>query len=118
LAAVALLTVLAPGRGPHLGAATQTLRAQNAIRRDLPVAVERAGGAGQLLACGSVQTNPSEAPLAAWTLGVGMRRTESAHGNVLIQSSGEDGPALAPRRRAGYQLVAGAGTVRIFERCA
>ena len=103
-AAVALLTVLAPGRGPHLGAATQTLRAQNAIRRDLPVAVERAGGAGQLLACGSIQTNPSEAPLAAWTLGVAMRRTESADGNVLIQSERRERPGRWCRgRRRGYQ---------------
>ena len=120
LAAVVLLTALAPGRGPHLGAAAETLRAQNAIRRDLPVAVERAGGAGQLLACGSVQTNPSEAPLAAWTLGVGLRRTESAVGNVLIQSGGEDGPAPAPVPPPGsrYRLAARAGAVRIFEKCA
>ena len=114
---VAALTVLAPGRGPHLGSATDTLRAQNAIRRDLPVAVDRAGGARQLLACGAIQTNPSEAPLAAWTLDVGLLRTESSDGRVLIQSGGQDGPALAPRPRAGYQLVAGAGAVRIFEKC-
>ncbi len=115
---VAAFTVVAPGLGPHLGSAGDTLRAQNAIRRDLPVAVDRAGGAEQLVACGAIQTNPSEAPLAAWTLGVGMRRTESTDGNVLIQSGGEDGPALAPRPRAGFELVAGAGSVRIFEKCA
>jgi hypothetical protein len=114
---VAALTVLSPGRGPHLGSATDTLRAQNAIRRDLPVAVDRAGGARQLLACGAIQTNPSEAPLAAWTLDVGLLRTESSDGRVLIQSGGQDCPALAPRPRRGFQLVAGAGAVRIFEKC-
>ncbi len=119
LAAAVVLTVVAPGRGPHLGAAAQTLRAQNAIRGDLPVAVARAGGAGQLLACGAVQTNPSEAPLAAWTLGVGLRRTESADGNVLIQSGGQSDPALTPvpPAGAGYRLLAAVGAVKIFGRC-
>ncbi len=119
LGGVVLLTVLAPGRGPHLGAATQTLRAQNAIRRDLPAAVARAGGAAQLLGCGPIETNPSEAPLAAWTLGVGMLRTESPDGNVLIQSGGQGDPALAPVPPAGggYRLLAAVGAVKIFGRC-
>ena len=119
VAAVVALTALAPGRGPHLGAAIQTLRAQNAIRRDLSTAVARAGGAGRLLACGSIATNPSEAPLAAWTLGVPMRRTESATGDVLIQSVGEASPTLAPVPPAGsgYRVLSAAGVVKIFGSC-
>jgi hypothetical protein len=119
LAAVVLLTVAWPGREPDFGTASQALRAGAAIRRDLPVAVARVGGAQQLLACGSIATNPSEAPLVAWTLGVPMRRTESATGNVLIQSAGQASPTLAPvpQAGAGYRLLAAVGAVKIFGRC-
>jgi len=119
VAVVVGLTLVAPGRGPHLGAAAQTLRTQDAIRRDLPAAVERAGGAERVLACGSIATNPSDAPLAAWTLGVPMRRTESATGNVLIQSAGEGSRTRAPvpPTGAGYRLLAAVGAVKIFGSC-
>ncbi len=119
VAVVAGITVVTPGRGPHLGAAAQTLSTQAAIRRDLPPAVERAGGAERVLRCGSIATNPSEAPLAAWTLGVPMRRTESATGNVLIQSAGEGSRTRAPVPPVGsaYRLLSAVGTVKIFGSC-
>jgi hypothetical protein len=90
------------------------------LRQDLSSAVREAGGAGRLISCGSIQTNPSEAPLAAWTLGVPMLWTENPHGNVLIQSRNAGSAVLAPLlpRGRGYRLVSGVGTVRIFEKCA
>ncbi len=113
----ALLAVLAPGRGPHLGELAATLRLDANLQHDMGVAVARAGGTRRLLACGPIETNASEAPLAAWTLGVPMRTTESPRGNVLIQSPNEQDPTPAPRPSAGYRLLAGAGTVRIYARC-
>jgi hypothetical protein len=66
-----------------------------------------------------IQTNPSEAPLAAWTLHVQMRRTESADGNVLIQSANAQGAPPAPRTpdKGRYELLARVATVSILARC-
>jgi hypothetical protein len=119
LAALAVaLSLVAFGRGPHLGSQLTAVRDQGRIRAGIASAIARAGGAHRLLACGAVQTNPSEAPLAAWTLGVPLRRTESARGNVVIQSGGTAGPELAPRVGPGYRLTGAAGAVKVFERCA
>jgi hypothetical protein len=119
VALAAVLTAIAPGRGPHLGGGLDDVRAQQSIRTDVQAAVRQAGGPKALLDCGSVQTNRSEAPMAAWTLGVQLLRTESSRGAVLIQSRGSGSPALAPAvpAQGGYKQVARAGAVRIFERC-
>jgi hypothetical protein len=109
----ALLAVLAPGRGPHLGELASTPRFDADLQHDMRVAVSRAGGPRRLLACGPIETNSAESPLAAWTLGVPMRSTESARGDVLIQSGNEQDRAPAPLPSAGYRLLASVRTVRI-----
>lgn len=85
LAAVALLApgvvLIAKPDGPTLLSVRPTensLRYQADLRRDLPRAVELAGGTSALITCGPIQTNPSEGPLAAWTLGCGSARSTAA----------------------------------------
>jgi hypothetical protein len=116
-AAAVLLTVLAPGKGPHWGGAVQAAREQDAVRADLSQAVDQAGGPRRLLSCGGVQTIPSEAPLAAWTLDVPLRRTESSAGNVVIQSAGWGSAARLPVAPRRFRLAAASGGVKIFEDC-
>jgi hypothetical protein len=110
------LSVFAFGRGPHLGAQLDSARLQAGIRGDLAAAVRDAGGAPRLLACGAIETNPSEAPLSAWALGVPLKRTESARGDVVIQSGGAASAALSPAAPAGDGLAAGTWRVRVFVR--
>ncbi|HEY2770603.1 MAG TPA: hypothetical protein VGI87_08550 [Solirubrobacteraceae bacterium] len=114
LAVTVALSVVAFGRGPHLGAQFDAARLQGRIRGDLSAAVAEGGGAPRLLGCGAVQSNPSEAPLAAWTLGVPLSRTESERGDMVIQSGGASSPALSPAAPAGYRLVADTAAVRLF----
>ena len=116
------LAATIPWRGSHLarvGRAASEVRYQAALWRDLRLAVSQAGGVDRLVSCGVIQTNPSEAPLAAWTLHVQMRRTESADGNVLIQSANAEGATVAPRPPAGrrYELLARVATVSILAHC-
>ena len=118
----ACLAMTIPWRGSHLARvshAASELRYQAALWRDLRLAVLQAGGADRLVSCGMIQTNPSDAPLAAWTLHVQMRRTESAEGNVLIQSANAQGAPLAPRTpdKGRYELLARVATVSILARC-
>ncbi len=119
LGACIVLSALWFGQPPHLAAAVDTVRAQSRSRSDLQLAVERAGGPKRLLGCGSVQINSSQAPLAAWTLNVPMRRTESQRGNVVIQSTSASDPTPEPSlpRGTSYRMAAAAGAVKIFERC-
>ena len=112
-----MLSVVAFGRGPHLGAQLDGARLQARIRGDLRTAVARAGGAKRLLACGSIETNPSEGPLTAWTLDVPLTRTESIHGDVVIQSGGASSPVPQPAAPRGYRLVADTAAVKILVRC-
>jgi hypothetical protein len=116
-AAAVALSLVAFGRGPHLGSQLAAVRDQDRIRAGVQGAIAQAGGAQTLLACGAIETNPSEAPLVAWELDVPLRRTESARGNVVIQSGGASGASLAPARPDGYEVVGGSGAVRIFARC-
>jgi hypothetical protein len=118
----ACLAATIPWRGSHLarvGHAASEVRYQAVLWRDLRVAVSQAGGVDRLVACGVIQTNPSEAPLVAWTLGVQLRRTESADGNVVIQSANDEGAPVAPRPPAGraYEVLARVSTVSILARC-
>ncbi len=111
--------VLAPSPGPHFGRALADVRYQGQLAGDLDRAAQAAGGPRRLLACGPVQTNPSEVPLVAWGLGTQMRSAESDNGAVVIRApNGPHGP-LVPRVRttAGYRMVAQAGEVQILSRC-
>ena len=118
-AAALLLSIPAYGKAPHLGSVLHSFRQERRIRADLADVVQRAGGRAALLACGPVQTNPSEAPLAAWTLRVPLSCTEGGRGKVVIVSPGSGDSAPAPALPAGarYRLVAAAGSVRLFESC-
>jgi hypothetical protein len=103
-----------PWQGTHMARVTHTateLRDQAMLWRDLRLAVSEAGGSQRLIDCGAIQTNPSEVPLAAWTLGVQLRRTESGDGNVMI----ETGPMPSPH--AHYRVIARVKTVSILVRC-
>ncbi len=123
LAAVAVLLALTvPWRGSHLAGVADTVsevRYQATLWQDLREAVSDAGGVRRLTSCGAIETNPSEAPLAAWTLGVQMLRTENGDGNVLIQSASSQGSAVQPRPAdAGhYRLAARVRDVTILTRC-
>jgi hypothetical protein len=120
--AAAAGVVWAQGSGVHVVSFSPTvssLRFQAKLRSDLERAVRRAGGPAALTACGPVQTNPSEVPLAAWDLGLGLSDLASSRGAVIIRSRNSAGapilPALPSHRR--YRLVAHVGTMAIFTSC-
>jgi hypothetical protein len=92
-------------------------RAGDRLQTEIARAV-RVGGPRRLLGCGPIQTNPSEAPLAAWALKVPLLSTESSRGDVVIQSRDTNSPALKPAPGRGARLLARAGGVRIYARCA
>jgi hypothetical protein len=96
-----------------------SLRYQADLRRDLPRAVDMAGGPAALIACGSIQTNPSEAPLTAWTLGLELPSITGSQGDVIVQSRNAPSAPLLPAvpRKPRYRLVAQVGTVSIFVHC-
>jgi hypothetical protein len=96
-----------------------SLRYQADLRRDLPKAVDLAGGPAALISCGPIQTNPSEAPLTAWTLGLELASITGSRGDVIIQSRNAVNAPLLPAipRKPRYRLVAQAGTVSIFVHC-
>ncbi len=110
--------VLSPSPGPHLGRAVADAGYQGRLDRDLSRAVRAAGGPSRLLACGPVQTNPSEVPLVAWVLGTQMRSAEGESGAVVIQvRNGPHGAVLPGVRARGYRTVSRSGTVTILGRC-
>jgi hypothetical protein len=126
LAAVALLTpgllLLARPSGRGLLSVRPTensLRYQADLRWDLPRAVALAGGASTLIACGPVESNPSEAPLTAWTLKLELASLAGDRGDVIIQTRNAANAPLLPvvPRRPRYWLAAQVGKVSIFMHC-
>jgi hypothetical protein len=126
LAAVALLApgavLVARPRGADLLSVRPTenaLRYQADLRSDLPRAVQLAGGASALIACGPIEPNPSEAPLTAWTLGLGLDSITGYRGDVIIQTRNAANAPLLPvvPRRPRYLLAAQVGKVSIFVHC-
>lgn len=113
VALAAALSLVSFGRAPHLGAQLDGAGLQSRIRSSVSVFAVHPQ---QLLGCGAVQTNPSEAPLMAWMLDVPLKRTESDRGDVVIQSGGASSAALAPAAPAGYRLVAQAPAGRVLVR--
>jgi hypothetical protein len=97
----------------------EALRYQAKLRHDLALAVDKAGGVADLLACGTIQTNRSEVPLMAWTLGVSLRSVENGEGQVIVQSRNAANTPVQPAlpRGPGYRLVADVGIVKIYARC-
>lgn len=118
VAAAVLLGVAGPWPGPHLGRAVDQVGYQARLAGELRGAVQAAGGTRRLLACGPLQTNPSEVPLVAWTLNARLRAAESSSGRVVIVSpNGPHAPAL-PRVGRGYEVRARSGAVTVLSRCA
>ena len=97
-----------------------SLRFQASLRRDLPHAIARAGGANALLVCGDIETNPSEAPLAAWAANLPLAAISKTQTPVIIRSpnapAAEELPSVPPG--AGYRAVARAGEITIYTSCA
>jgi hypothetical protein len=112
-AAIVASFVVIPGRGAHLGAIPGTLRFDARMRQDLSRAVQLAGGR-RLLAFAPLQTNPSAAPLVAWTLGAQLLDSESAHGRVVIQLAGAPAARALPSVPAAYRLLAVSGGARVY----
>jgi hypothetical protein len=121
LLAPGLLLVARPRAGGLLSVrpTENSLRYQADLRWDLPRAVALAGGASALLACGPVQTNPSEAPLTAWTLKLELASLTGDRGDVIIQTRNAADAPLLPvlPRRPHYWLAAQVGKVSIFMHC-
>jgi hypothetical protein len=109
---------------PRAGSAPDTLDdlgRDARIWRDARLAIDRAGGAGRLLACGPAFTDPRYVPMVAWELGVhgfdvGLEPRPPA---VFVQLPAPPGEPPAVRlddRR--YRPLAGAGEARILGACA
>jgi hypothetical protein len=120
--AVAAIVPSAVDAFAKLGPTWSELHFQADVRHDLTTAVARAGGAGRLKACGTVETNTQLAPLVAWTLNETIGAAEAKHGRVIIQGQATAGAKRFPwipwiPRSLGWHVVATAGTVKIATRC-
>jgi hypothetical protein len=120
--AVAAIVPSAVDAFGKLGPTWSELRFQADVRHDLTTAVARAGGAGRLKACGTVETNTQLAPLVAWTLNETIGAAEAKRGRVIIQGQATAGAKRFPwipwiPRSLGWHVVAQAGTVKIATRC-
>jgi hypothetical protein len=119
---IAAFVAVSPTHGAWFispGPTLRALRYQAELREDLPRAVKAAGGATKLKACGTIASNPSNAPLLAWTLGMRIVQLQSLTGNVLGQTRAVAGyplePSVPPSRN--FHLIADIRTVRIFVDC-
>jgi hypothetical protein len=109
---------------PRAGSAPDTLDdlgRDARIWRDARLAIDRAGGAGRLLACGPAFTDPRYVPMVAWELGVhgfdvGLEPRPPAVFVQLPAPPGEPPAARLEDRR--YRPLAGAGEVSILGACA
>jgi hypothetical protein len=118
LAATAVLALAGQWPGPHVARALDQVGYQQRLLAEVRRAVARAGGSRRLLACGPVQTNPSEVPLVAWTLRVPMRSAENSAGQVvLVSPNGPHAPAGPVVVGKDFRAVARAGAVTVLSRC-
>jgi hypothetical protein len=122
LVAVVAIVALAPRSHSKVISVSPTLhqlRYQAELREDLAAAVRKAGGAAQVAACGPVETNPSDTPLAAWVLHDKLVRTEAIAGDVLIPMRSVPGAQLYPPvPTSGYfHAIAHSGIVTIYSDC-
>jgi hypothetical protein len=105
-----------------LPSAWANLRFQADIRHDVTAAIDHAGGAKRLKACGRVQTNTQLAPVVAWNLHETIGAAEATHGRVIIQGRATAAAGRFPwipwiPRSLGWHVVASAGSVEIATRC-
>jgi hypothetical protein len=85
----------------------------------MSAAVGKAGGAEALERCGTIASNPSDSPLASWTLGVDLMRTESLQGDVLNTTRSVPQASWWPPMPQGgrYHVAAHVGSVWIYSDC-
>ena len=67
------------------------------LRKDLPRAVGKAGGANALLACGTVMTEGFQVPMVAWNLGVRTLAVEAPPASRLRRAAVPDRDLPDPR---------------------
>jgi hypothetical protein len=140
--AVGLFLAVPPWIGTNIVSLPRTHHAlvyQAHLREDLAAAVNKAGGAGAVLNCGShqntVMTEGFQVPMAAWTLGVRTLRVEAPPTNlagppwpdVILQTRAQSNSTLLPTSAqilawehagAKYKLIAHVRTFRVFSTCA
>jgi hypothetical protein len=98
------------------------------LRSGITAAVEKAGGAHKVLACGAVMTEGFQVPMLAWTLGVHTIDVEASPQsvsdpgpppNVIFQTRAQRNAHLLPVvgawKTTPYRLVARTRTFRVFE---
>jgi hypothetical protein len=134
LAVAVLVFVFVPGFvGNKLTDVRRTHRAlgyQALLRKDAQAAVEKAGGKGRLLACGSIMTEGFQVPMVAYYVGVrtsqilAPARADAPPGpppNVVFQTRATRSAALLPILHSWpttpYKLVGTTRTFRVFEHC-
>ncbi|HEX5195171.1 MAG TPA: hypothetical protein VFW09_20440 [Solirubrobacteraceae bacterium] len=121
-AAVAAIVPSAVDAFAALPATWAGLRFQADVRHDVAAAIARAGGAGRLKSCGTVQTNTQLAPVVAWNLHETIGAAEATQGRVIIQGKANANARRFPwipwiPRSLGWHVVATAGSVKIATRC-
>jgi hypothetical protein len=104
---------------------------QAKLRDGASATIAKLGGAGRVLACGSVMTEGFQVPMVAYDLGVHILRVQAAPlagepvppaPNVIFQARANRKAALLPSLRTWpdtqYRLVALTKTFRVFAQCA
>lgn len=120
-AAVVLVVVVGAPRVAALGGLQRRQAHQWDLQTDLATAVEAAGGAHEVLDCGSPYVGPLRGPLAAYRLGVAKHviepdRPPEAPGFVF-RSRLLPGAELLPAVPAAYTKVASTGAWQVFSSC-
>jgi hypothetical protein len=108
----------------------RALSYQALLRKDAQAAVQKAGGKGRLLACGSIMTEGFQVPMVAYYVGVHTAQilAPAAAGeppgpppNVVLQVRATRSAALLPILHrwptTQYKLIATTRTFRVFEHC-
>ena len=118
---IVILVVAGAPRIAGLGDLRRRQAHQWDLQADLAAAVEAAGGAEEVLDCGSPYVGPLRGPLAAYRLGVARHvvepdRPPEAPGFVF-RSRLMPGSALLPAVPTGYTKVASTGAWQVFSSC-
>lgn len=99
-----------------LGATLAVLEYQARMRTGIERAIDRAGGAAGVLACGDPVTEDYSVPMLAWLLRVPIERVGLSPGPTTIVFQARPGPASPrdPRLRRGAHLRFTSGPFRIY----
>jgi hypothetical protein len=132
---VALFLAIPPWIAKDVSKIHRALVYQARLRSGAAAAIERLGGAGAVLRCGTVMTEGFQVPMLAWTLGVHTLRvtTQPPKGapigpppNVIFQTRAQRKATLLPSATqiagwtaagAHYRLVATTRAFRVYSTC-